>query len=139
MLDSLDRSQRATGHRPCSSLESSAYRGSLVSTSRNSIFWKQVPYSEFLSLQSRAAVVITDSGRIQEETAYLGVPCLTVRPNTERPITVTMGTNIVVGEDKDKLTLELQNVLTGKATKGAVPPLWDGHAGDRIAEILKQA
>ncbi|PYY16431.1 MAG: UDP-N-acetylglucosamine 2-epimerase (non-hydrolyzing) [Acidobacteria bacterium] len=98
-----------------------------------------IPYIEFLSLQSRAAVVITDSGGIQEETTYLGVPCLTVRPNTERPITVTMGTNILVGEDKDRLSGELKNVLAGRAKKGVVPPLWDGHAGERIADILQHA
>lgn len=95
-----------------------------------------VPYIEFLSLQSRAAVVITDSGGIQEETTYLGVPCLTLRANTERPITITIGTNILVGEDSDKLKKELRNILAGKAKKGAIPPLWDGHAGDRIASIL---
>jgi UDP-N-acetylglucosamine 2-epimerase (non-hydrolysing) len=96
-----------------------------------------IPYIEFLSLQTRAAVVITDSGGIQEETTYLGVPCLTVRANTERPITVTLGTNILVGEDKARLDSELQNILAGKAKKGSVPPLWDGHAGDRIAQILQ--
>jgi len=97
-----------------------------------------VPYIEFLSLQTRAAVVITDSGGIQEETTYLGIPCLTLRPNTERPITVTLGTNILVGEDKKRLGAELRNVLAGKAKKGVIPPLWDGHAGDRVADILQR-
>jgi len=97
-----------------------------------------VPYIEFLSLQTRAAVVITDSGGIQEETTYLGIPCLTLRPNTERPITVTLGTNILVGEDKKRLGSELRNVLAGKAKKGVIPPLWDGHAGDRVADILQR-
>jgi UDP-N-acetylglucosamine 2-epimerase (non-hydrolysing) len=96
-----------------------------------------LPYIEFLALQARAAVVITDSGGIQEETTYLGVPCLTLRMNTERPITVTLGTNILVGEDKNRLTEELKTILDGKAKKGTVPPLWDGHAGDRIADILQ--
>ena len=95
-----------------------------------------LPYIEFLALQTRAAVVITDSGGIQEETTYLGVPCLTLRENTERPITVTMGTNILVGEDKNRLTGELKNILDGKGKKGVIPPLWDGHAGDRIGDIL---
>ena len=95
-----------------------------------------LPYIEFLALQTRAAVVITDSGGIQEETTYLGVPCLTVRENTERPITVTLGTNILVGEDNNRLTAELKNVLDGKSKKGVIPPLWDGHAADRIADIL---
>jgi UDP-N-acetylglucosamine 2-epimerase (non-hydrolysing) len=95
-----------------------------------------VPYIEFLALQKNAAVVITDSGGIQEETTYLGVPCLTLRENTERPVTVTLGTNTLVGQDRDKLRSELTNALTGKGKKGSIPPLWDGHAGDRIADIL---
>jgi UDP-N-acetylglucosamine 2-epimerase (non-hydrolysing) len=95
-----------------------------------------LPYVNFMGLQSRATVVITDSGGIQEETTYLGVPCLTVRENTERPITVLIGTNVLVGRDPEKLRRELSRVLGGKAKKGAVPPLWDGHAGERIADIL---
>jgi UDP-N-acetylglucosamine 2-epimerase (non-hydrolysing) len=95
-----------------------------------------LPYIEFLALQLRAAVVITDSGGIQEETTYLRVPCLTLRHNTERPVTVTMGTNILVGDDPAKLKVELVRVLEGNAKTGNVPPLWDGHAGKRIAEIL---
>jgi UDP-N-acetylglucosamine 2-epimerase (non-hydrolysing) len=95
-----------------------------------------LPYVDFLGLQVRATVVITDSGGIQEETTYLGVPCLTVRENTERPITVSIGTNVLVGRDREKLRSELSRVLAGKAKKGIVPPLWDGHAGERIADIL---
>ena len=87
-------------------------------------------------MQSRATVVVTDSGGIQEETTYLGVPCLTVRENTERPVTVSMGTNVLVGRDPDKLRRELSKVLAGQARKGAIPPLWDGKAGERIADIL---
>ncbi len=88
-----------------------------------------LPYVEFLALQSRARVVITDSGGIQEETTYLGVPCLTVRENTERPITVSRGTNVLVGRDPEKLRAELALVMAGKQKKGTIPPLWDGHAG----------
>jgi UDP-N-acetylglucosamine 2-epimerase (non-hydrolysing) len=95
-----------------------------------------LPYIEFLALQSRATAVLTDSGGIQEETTYLGVPCLTLRSNTERPITVTMGTNVLVGQDREKLASELKGILSGCAKKGAVPPLWDGHAAERIADIL---
>jgi UDP-N-acetylglucosamine 2-epimerase (non-hydrolysing) len=98
--------------------------------------YEPMPYIEFLSLQTRAAVVITDSGGIQEETTYLGVPCLTLRANTERPVTVDMGTNILVGDDKGRLDSELRNILAGKGKKGVIPPLWDGHAGERIAQIL---
>jgi UDP-N-acetylglucosamine 2-epimerase (non-hydrolysing) len=93
-------------------------------------------YVDFLGLQSRATVVITDSGGIQEETTYLGVPCLTLRENTERPVTVTLGTNVLVGRDPDKLRSELSQVLAGHAKKGTIPPLWDGHAGERIAAVL---
>jgi UDP-N-acetylglucosamine 2-epimerase (non-hydrolysing) len=96
-----------------------------------------VPYIEFLALQSGATVVITDSGGIQEETTYLKVPCITVRGNTERPITVTMGTNVLVGQDTEKLRTELSRILDGKAKSGAIPPLWDGHAGERIAGVLQ--
>jgi UDP-N-acetylglucosamine 2-epimerase (non-hydrolysing) len=96
-----------------------------------------VPYIEFLALQQRATVVITDSGGIQEETTYLGVPCLTMRDNTERPVTVTLGTNILIGQDREKLNCEIEKICNGKAKAGTIPPLWDGRAGDRIAEILK--
>jgi UDP-N-acetylglucosamine 2-epimerase (non-hydrolysing) len=95
-----------------------------------------LPYIEFLSLQRRATVVITDSGGIQEETTYLGVPCLTLRSNTERPVTVSMGTNVLVGQDLGLLSSELARILKGKAKKGSIPPLWDGHAGERIAKAL---
>ncbi|MFY9904611.1 MAG: UDP-N-acetylglucosamine 2-epimerase (non-hydrolyzing) [Terriglobales bacterium] len=95
-----------------------------------------LPYVDFLGMQSRATVVITDSGGIQEETTYLGVPCLTVRENTERPITVSMGTNVLVGRNAEKLRVELGRVLSGNAKKGTVPPLWDGQTGERIADVL---
>lgn len=98
--------------------------------------YEPMPYIEFLSLQSRAAVVITDSGGIQEETTYLRVPCLTLRNNTERPMTVEMGTNVLVGEDKSRLDAELNNILAGNGKKGVIPPLWDGHAGERIARVV---
>jgi UDP-N-acetylglucosamine 2-epimerase (non-hydrolysing) len=95
-----------------------------------------LPYIEFLALQSRAAVVITDSGGIQEETTYLGVPCLTLRNNTERPVTVSIGTNVIVGQDREKLRVELAKVVSGNGKTGSIPPLWDGHAGERIAATL---
>ena len=95
-----------------------------------------LPYMEFLALEQRAAVVITDSGGVQEETTYLRVPCLTLRANTERPVTVTQGTNVVVGNDREKLRLELGKILDGNFKAGQPPPLWDGHAAERIAEVL---
>ncbi len=94
------------------------------------------PYVDFLGLQSRATVIITDSGGIQEESTYLGVPCLTLRENTERPITISMGTNVLVGQNPAKLRSELAKALDGNVKKGTVPPLWDGHAGERIAEVV---
>jgi UDP-N-acetylglucosamine 2-epimerase (non-hydrolysing) len=106
-----------------------------IATERLHLF-EPMPYIEFLALQCRAAVVITDSGGIQEETTYLGVPCLTLRTNTERPITVEMGTNVLVGEDKSRLDTELKNILAGNGKKGVIPPLWDGHAGERIARAI---
>lgn len=95
-----------------------------------------VSYLDFLALQSRAALVITDSGGIQEETTVLGVPCLTVRENTERPVTVEIGTNILVGRSMEALHREAAKILDGEKKRGAIPPLWDGHAGERIANVL---
>ena len=102
-----------------------------------------LPYLEFLALQQNAALVITDSGGIQEETTFLGVPCLTVRENTERPITVTMGTNQLVGRSVEKLraaaTEILEKVSEGGSSQEANHtrvPLWDGHAAQRIAQII---
>ena len=93
-------------------------------------------YLEFLALQRRAALVITDSGGIQEETTFLGVPCLTLRDTTERPITVECGTNTVVGRNLDLLRETALRVLGGDKKLGTVPPLWDGHAAERIAALI---
>src|SRR2546429_5289029 len=95
-----------------------------------------VGYLDFLCLLDRAALVLTDSGGIQEETTALGVPCLTLRENTERPITVTEGTNQLVGQDPTKIVTAAREILAGKAKRGRVPQLWDGHAAERIVEIL---
>lgn len=95
-----------------------------------------MPYIDFLALQARAEVVITDSGGIQEETTYLKVPCLTLRQNTERPITIELGTNILVGDDTAKLRAEMSKILAGNAKHGTIPPLWDGRASERIADVL---
>lgn len=93
-------------------------------------------YLQFLWLQKNAKMVLTDSGGIQEETTYLGVPCLTLRENTERPITVTEGTNILIGRDFDLLRTEIQKVVSGNSKKGKVPDKWEGNAGERTASIL---
>jgi UDP-N-acetylglucosamine 2-epimerase (non-hydrolysing) len=93
-------------------------------------------YLEILALQKHAALVVTDSGGIQEETTFLGVPCLTVRPNTERPVTITLGSNQLVGQDPDRLRRAAARILGGQTKAGGVPPLWDGRTGERIADIL---
>jgi UDP-N-acetylglucosamine 2-epimerase (non-hydrolysing) len=93
-------------------------------------------YLDFLALQKRAAVVITDSGGVQEETTFLGVPCLTMRSNTERPVTTTLGTNRLIGGDVGSLKLNVDRILRGERPEGKCPPLWDGRAADRIAEVL---
>jgi len=94
-------------------------------------------YLQFLKLMENAALIITDSGGIQEETTYLQVPCLTFRDTTERPITTTLGTNQLLKDLNPQTVHEkMVEILNGKARKGVVPPLWDGHAAERIAEIL---
>jgi len=92
-------------------------------------------YLRFISLISRSAMVLTDSGGIQEETTVLGVPCLTMRDNTERPITCTLGTNILVGTDPERIRQAARSVLNG-ARASTIPPKWDGHAGARIVSRL---
>jgi UDP-N-acetylglucosamine 2-epimerase (non-hydrolysing) len=106
--------------------------------------WKMPPasYLDFLGLVDRAACVLTDSGGIQEESTYLGIPCLTYRENTERPVTVDLGTNKLIGSDPDRLLSEAIAVLEGIDPNGAVnvpvpPPMWDGKAAQRIVEVLK--
>lgn len=93
-------------------------------------------YLDFLSLQKHSKLLITDSGGIQEETTFMGIPCLTVRENTERPITVAMGTNILVGQDIEKLKQETSRILNNGVKLGKIPPLWDGKASERIADII---
>ena len=93
-------------------------------------------YLDFLNCMSNAGVVITDSGGIQEETTVLGVPCITVRDNTERPVTTTEGTNVVVGRDPKAMLGEAFAALDGRGKTGALPELWDGNASQRIVDIL---
>jgi UDP-N-acetylglucosamine 2-epimerase (non-hydrolysing) len=95
-----------------------------------------LPYVEFISLVSEARLVLTDSGGIQEETTVLGIPCLTLRDNTERPVTIQMGTNRLVGTDPENAVRAAEEVLEARPPVAAMPPLWDGHAAERIAAIL---
>ena len=109
--------------------------GALVSGSRIAVLPPQ-GYLEMLGLMSAATLVLTDSGGMQEETTALGVPCLTVRENTERPITIEQGTNTLVGRDRDAIEREVAEILAGRGKRGRVPELWDGRAAERITADL---
>ncbi len=93
-------------------------------------------YLEFMYLVANAKAVITDSGGIQEETTYLRVPCLTLRSTTERPETISIGTNILIGDNMDLLRSSLKQILAGKWKEGGIPDFWDGKTGNRIIDIL---
>ena len=95
-------------------------------------------YLDFLRLMSDARFVLTDSGGIQEETTVLGVPCLTLRENTERPVTIHQGTNTLVGNDPATIRAEVRKILDGEAPSGRIPERWDGHAAARIVDVLER-
>jgi UDP-N-acetylglucosamine 2-epimerase (non-hydrolysing) len=95
-------------------------------------------YLEFLQLEDAAAVVLSDSGGVQEETTALGVPCLTVRDNTERPITIEQGSNKLIGSNPEVIPEEVEAILANVTRKGHVPELWDGAAGARAAEAIRR-
>lgn len=109
---------------------------SLTPQARQLLLCEPLGYLEFLTLQRHARLVITDSGGVQEETTYLQVPCLTLRENTERPVTVEVGSNQLVGRNMDLLKRMVWEILGGGRRTGAIPPLWDGCAGERIAAII---
>jgi UDP-N-acetylglucosamine 2-epimerase (non-hydrolysing) len=94
-------------------------------------------YFEFQKLISEASLILTDSGGIQEESTFCGIPCLTLRDNTERPVTVTLGTNTLVPFDLETIQSHIKSIEEGKYKKGAIPPLWDGDSTKRILEILE--
>jgi len=93
-------------------------------------------YLDFLRLMKEASLVLTDSGGIQEETTILGVPCITLRENTERPVTITKGTNRLVGTDRARILKAAGEAINGAFPKGRIPELWDGKAGERIVDVL---
>jgi UDP-N-acetylglucosamine 2-epimerase (non-hydrolysing) len=144
-IESATTARVATGASPVSRSEASAQgkNPAAVSALPTTLhLLDPQPYLEFLALQRHAAIVITDSGGIQEETTFLGVPCLTVRENTERPVTITRGTNQLVGRDLKKLRSAAEEILRCKLK---VPlqepdrnrvPLWDGYAAERIAQVI---
>lgn len=110
--------------------------GQKFEAAKNIHLCEPLGYLEFMSLTSRAKFVLTDSGGLQEETTALGIPCLTLRENTERPITVDEGTNIVVGTDDQAIRREAQAILEGKGKAGRTPDLWDGKTGERIVDAV---
>ncbi|PYX84409.1 MAG: hypothetical protein DMG70_06465 [Acidobacteria bacterium] len=95
-----------------------------------------VGYLDILCLLNRSALVWTDSGGMHKETTALGVPCLTLRENTERPVTISQGTNLPLGTDPGKIVAAARDTLDGKGEVGRIPPIWIGHAANRIVEIL---
>jgi UDP-N-acetylglucosamine 2-epimerase (non-hydrolysing) len=97
-----------------------------------------IGYLDFIKLMMHARIVLTDSGGIQEETTVLGVPCLTIRENTERPITVEIGTNRLVGVSPRKILEEARAVLAGRTNAGRIPELWDGRASERIVQVIDE-
>ena len=97
-----------------------------------------VDYLDSLCLQKQARLVLTDSGGIQEETSCLGIPCLTLRRNTERPVTVELGTSTIVGNDETLIREMFEQVLAGQYKQGEPIPLWDGHTAERVADCLSE-
>ncbi len=107
-----------------------------VDKMKNLLLLEPLGYLDFMNLMHNAKLLLTDSGGIQEETTYLRIPCITMRENTERPVTVELGTNVLVGSDAGRIIREVKNILDNNWKKGQIPPLWDGKAAQRIVEIL---
>ena len=104
----------------------------------NILLTEPLSYLDFLHLTKDADLVITDSGGIQEETTFLNIPCVTLRENTERPVTVDIGSNYLIGTDPDKILRTVNLILSGRGKTATIPELWDGHAGERIIESLTE-
>lgn len=141
ILDALDVIQRdmpvvfPIHPRTRNNLKDSA-PGKRVQEMKNLVMTDPLGYLDFLKLMSEARIVLTDSGGIQEETAILKVPCVTLRENTERPVTVDTGWNQVVGRDPERIIAAYQRAFSRPKDAGERPPLWDGHAAERIVRIL---
>jgi len=97
-----------------------------------------IGYLDFMKLMRYSSIVLTDSGGIQEETTALGIPCLTIRENTERPVTIEVGTNVLVGMDRDRIVSEARRILGRGTATGRIPDLWDGRAAERIADVIAE-
>jgi UDP-N-acetylglucosamine 2-epimerase (non-hydrolysing) len=107
-----------------------------VNQIENLILMEPVGYLDFMKLMQNARLLLTDSGGIQEETTYLNIPCITLRENTERPVTIDIGTNVLVGSDPNQIITAVEKVVTGNSKEGQIPELWDGRAAERIVKIL---
>jgi UDP-N-acetylglucosamine 2-epimerase (non-hydrolysing) len=105
-----------------------------IANAKGMIITNPIGYHETIGFVDKSAFVLTDSGGLQEETTVLDIPCLTLRPNTERPVTITQGTNKLTSIDT--LESDLEILFGGKHKKGRIPELWDGHTAERIVEIL---
>lgn len=103
---------------------------------KNLMMIEPLGYIDFVKLVKESKFVLTDSGGIQEETTVLGIPCFTMRENTERPVTITEGTNTIVGNDHNKIMNEVGSILEGKVKQGKIPELWDGKTAERIVNVL---
>ncbi len=117
---------------------SNALKNSNLKLDDKVILLDPLPYIEFLGLMNKAKLVVTDSGGIQEETTFLGVQCITVRDNTERPITKDIGTNHLVGSTPSNVLITLDKILKGNIKKGKIPLKWDGKSSDRIIRIIQK-
>ncbi len=113
--------------------------GEQIKGARGIMLLDPLGYLEFLELVAESRLVLTDSGGIQEETTVLGVPCITMRENTERPITVEVGTNVLAGTEPEQIRAAARTVLSGQIRPGRIPELWDGHAAERIVAVLTHA
>jgi UDP-N-acetylglucosamine 2-epimerase (non-hydrolysing) len=114
------------------------FNETVASSLNNLMLIEPLGYLDFLWLEINARFVLTDSGGIQEETTFFNVPCLTLRENTERPITVTQGTNTLVAIDYNRIVKESLNILNGQWKKGTVPKFWDDKVTSRIVEVLRR-
>jgi UDP-N-acetylglucosamine 2-epimerase (non-hydrolysing) len=111
--------------------------GKRITEMKNFQLIEPLGYLDFLNLMINARFMLTDSGGIQEETTALSIPCLTLRENTERPVTVELGTNIIVGMNATRIKEESFKIINGNSKHGTIPPLWDGKAAERIVEVLE--
>ena len=111
--------------------------GSILENAPGLIVTEPLGYLDFLKLETKATLILTDSGGIQEESTYLGIPCLTLRENTERPITITEGTNQLIKLDYISIVKAVQEILDGNVKQGSVPKLWDGKTAERVVKLFE--